>query len=225
MFTSVLTQYALSIVKNWFRICQTILNSETNLMGKLICDLGCGQGELANDLNNLGGKVTGVDFSKKLLEYAQSLTDQVTWVQGDAMALPPSFQNESFDIVVSSLMFMDVADHKAVFNESNRILKPGGVMIWMIMHPCFQSPFCLPLEDGSRKVFQYSPQFWKSNGKGTLRSILGSYHRPISQYLNDFMKAGFVLEQTFEPGSEISAQPNEHVLDIPDHFGAIGWKR
>jgi ubiquinone/menaquinone biosynthesis C-methylase UbiE len=193
------------------------LKLETNVGRKTICDLGCGQGELAYQLNKLGAIVTGVDYSRALLEYAKNLTDQVNWVRDDAMTLR-SIQDESFDIVISSLMLMDIPDHQAVFNQSYRILKPGGMMIWMIMHPCFQSPFSHPLEDGSRRVYQYAPQFWKSHGNGTLRSTLGAYHRTISQYINDFMKAGFAIKRMLEPGYETAHQ------SVIAHFGALGVK-
>jgi ubiquinone/menaquinone biosynthesis C-methylase UbiE len=202
-----------------------LLQIENDLAGKSICDLGCGQGGLSYELHKLGADVTGVEYSGNMLAYAKLLTNEVHWVQGDAMSLPPDFQTESFDIVISSLMLMDVSDHKAVFKEGYRILKPGGMMVWLVMHPCFQSPFCHPLEDGSRKVSQYAPQYWKSHGNGTLRSILGAYHRPISQYLNDFMETGFTMDRIFEPGSEIAAPPNSYHPDLPDHFGVLGRKK
>jgi len=194
------------------------LQRETDLAGKNVCDLGCGQGELAHRLSLLGAIVTGVDFSQKLLSFARTLTDQVQWVHDDAMTLS-SIRDERFDVVVSSLMLMDVPDHMAVFRQSYRILKPGGMMIWLVMHPCFQSPYSHPLEDGSRRVYQYAPQFWKSHGNGTLRSTLGAYHRPISHYVNDFMEAGFSLKRLLEPECETAFQSVIH------HFGALGYKK
>jgi 2-polyprenyl-3-methyl-5-hydroxy-6-metoxy-1,4-benzoquinol methylase len=65
------------------------LKQESDLKGKTICDLGCGQGELSYQLSSIGAKVTGVDPSKKLLMYAQNLTDEVNWVEGDEMNLSP----------------------------------------------------------------------------------------------------------------------------------------
>lgn len=201
------------------------LKLETILEGKTICDLGCGQGALANQLSDLGGIVTGVDFSTKLLSYAQNLNNQVNWIHDDAMTLS-SLQDESFDVVISSIMLMDVPDHKAVFKQSYRILKSGGMMVWLVMHPCFHSPFVLLMDDGSRKVSHYAPQYWKSNGNGTLRSVLGAYHRTVSQYVNDFIKAGFALDRIFEPGSEIKTPSAEPPIPYtPNHFGALGWKK
>lgn len=60
---------------------------------------------------------------------------------------------------------------------------------------------------------------WKSHGTGTLRSTLGAYHRPISQYINDFMESGFVIERILEPGCETAFQ------SVIQHFGVPGRKK
>jgi hypothetical protein len=98
-------------------------------------------------------------------------------------------------------------------------LKPDGIMIWVIMHPCFQSPYSHPLGDGSRKVLDYKEQFWKSQGTGTIRSTLGAYHRPLSAYLNDFMEAGFSIIRVDELDRLDSS-----VDVLPAHFAAVGRK-
>lgn len=184
--------------ENSYRYILTLLKSIPDIQNKSVCDIGCGQGELSSRISLLGASVTGVDVSKKLLQYARSRSNEITWIQDDAMELN-QLPNESFDIVVSSLMLMDVPDHSKVFEATYRILKPDGIMIWAITHPCFQSPFSYPVGDGSRNVMQYSPQFWKSEGKGTIRSTLGAYHRPLSTYINDFINTGFSLERIDEP--------------------------
>ncbi|MBB3128568.1 ubiquinone/menaquinone biosynthesis C-methylase UbiE [Paenibacillus rhizosphaerae] len=195
------------------------LHSLSDLADLKICDIGCGQGELAYRLSLLGAKVTGVDLSDKLLEYARNRTNQVSWVHDDAMSLK-KLDDEAFDYVVSSVMLMDVPDHKRVYEAAYRILKPNGVMIWVIMHPCFQSPFSQPLGDGSRKIIQYDSQFWKSEGVGTIRSTLGAYHRPLSQYLNDFLTAGFSLIRV----DELERDDNS-VDKLPLMFAVIGKKK
>ena len=91
-------------------------------------------------------------------------------------------------------MLMDVPDFHKVFQSSYRILKPKGITIWVIMHPCFQSPHSETLEDGSRKITNYSEQWWKSNGNGTIRGTLGAYHRSLESYINSFISIGFRLK-------------------------------
>ncbi|MBE1446916.1 class I SAM-dependent methyltransferase [Paenibacillus sp. OAS669] len=194
------------------------LEALTDLKGRSLCDIGCGQGELSSRLAQLGALVTGVDLSGALLTYAKEKNDQVNWIQDDAMELR-RLPDAAYDYVVSSVMLMDVPDHRKVFRACHRILKPEGIMIWVIMHPCFQSPFSHPLGDGSRKVMQYAPQFWKSAGTGTIRSTLGAYHRPLSAYINDFMSAGFSLLRVDEP-----ERPDTSVDQLPSLFAAVGQK-
>lgn len=194
------------------------LQEHSILNGLRICDIGCGQGELAYRLSLLGAKVTGVDLSEKLLEYARNRTGQVSWIHDDAMSLL-KLDGKTFDYVISSVMLMDVPDHKKVFEAANRILRPNGVMFWVIMHPCFQSPFSHPLGDGSRKIVRYDEQFWKSEGVGTIRSTLGAYHRPLSQYLNDFMASGFLLNRVDE-----LERDNKTIDNLPSMFAATGTK-
>ncbi|MGZ9587383.1 class I SAM-dependent methyltransferase [Paenibacillus marinisediminis] len=194
------------------------LLSNGDIQSKSICDIGCGQGELSHRISLLGAEVTGVDLSSKLLEYAKNKSEIVTWIQDDAMSLN-NISSCTYDYVVSSVMLMDVPNHHDVFRAAHRILKDQGVMIWVIMHPCFQSPFSHPMGDGSRKVMQYSTQYWKSEGVGTIRSTLGAYHRPLSVYVNDFIATGFSVIRVDE------LDRNEQSIDtLPLMLAAVGRK-
>ncbi len=63
--------------------------------GDRVLDACCGTGDLAIAAQRAGGKVIGLDFSERMLERARAKSDQVEWVQGDALALP--FEDGSFD--------------------------------------------------------------------------------------------------------------------------------
>lgn len=204
--------------ENSYQFIMEHLSGVSELQGKKICDIGCGQGELSYRLSLRGAVVTGVDLSINLLEFAKRTTDKVTWVHDDAMKLS-KLPNETYDYVVSSLMLMDLPDHRDVFTASQRILKLDGIMIWVIMHPCFQSPFSSPLGDGSRKIMQYDSQFWKSGGEGTIRSTVGAYHRSLSEYLNDFIDSGFSIVRIDEP-----RRVDNSVDSLPSLLAVVGQK-
>lgn len=210
-------------------VCYQFVLSELAGAGrKKICDLGCGQGELSRRLAEAGGVVTGIDFSQKLLDIAQNYPSSVSidWIHDDAQELK-KVPSEQFDIVVSNLVLMDVPDFQKVFQSSYRILKHDGIMIWIIMHPCFQSPHSETLEDGARRITNYSEQWWKSNGIGTIRGTLGAYHRPLENYINSFMAAGFRLklirELTIPKEIPLEGRQISH-HEIPPLFAAIGIK-
>ncbi|GIP41042.1 class I SAM-dependent methyltransferase [Paenibacillus sp. J31TS4] len=188
------------------------------LEGMQGCDIGCGQGELAVRLERLGAAMTGVDLSGRLLDYARRKSGGTAWVQDDAMTLA-SLPDGAYDFSVSCVMLVDVPDHRSVFAAASRILKPGGTFVWIITHPCFQSPFSAPEGDGSRRIREYTPQFWISSGTGTIRSTVGAYHRPLADYVNSFLEAGFTLLRVDEP-----ARPDAAVDRLPLYFGAIGRK-
>jgi 2-polyprenyl-3-methyl-5-hydroxy-6-metoxy-1,4-benzoquinol methylase len=205
------------IIETSYQFILGQLNKFTDPSRIKICDIGCGQGELSYRLHNLGAIVTGIDVSKNLLEFARKKTDKIDWICDNAMELS-QISNDSFDVVVSNLMLMDVPDFKAVFNSTYRVLEPGGVFVFVIMHPCFQSPFSYTLEDGSRNVSTYSTQHWKSKGSGTLRSTLGAYHRPISHYINELLNTGFSIVYLDEPLTKGSKS------SVPSLFGVVAQK-
>ncbi|MCJ7839782.1 class I SAM-dependent methyltransferase [Lederbergia sp. NSJ-179] len=207
---------------------QFILKQIDEIKGRKICDLGCGQGELSRRLIKCGGLVTGVDISQDLLRIARSYpdADAAHWVKDDAQSLQSVSENE-YDFVVSSLMLMDLPDFQKVFDSSYRILKPKGKMIWVITHPCFQSPYSETTENGMRIIKKYAEQWWKSEGEGTIRGTLGAYHRPLEKYINSFISTGFRLlamkELTIPKEVPLEGRQRTH-HEIPPLIGVVGVK-
>ena len=89
-----------------------------------VLDVCCGTGDLAIAAARLGGRVTGVDFSEAMLRRARRKAPQLTWIRGDALALP--FDDESFDVATVGFGIRNVADLEAGLRELARVLKPGG---------------------------------------------------------------------------------------------------
>jgi demethylmenaquinone methyltransferase/2-methoxy-6-polyprenyl-1,4-benzoquinol methylase len=92
--------------------------------GTRVLDACCGTGDLAIAAQREGGRVTGVDFSKRMLERARRKAPEVEWVQGDVMALP--FEDASFDAVTVGFGVRNVADLEEGLRELRRVLRPGG---------------------------------------------------------------------------------------------------
>ncbi len=93
--------------------------------GSKALDLCCGQGNVTQALNARGCLVTGVDFSKTMLEVAQHRVPGADFVAADAQTLP--FTDASFDIVVSNLGICHVPDQPRALAEAKRVLRPGGL--------------------------------------------------------------------------------------------------
>jgi len=92
--------------------------------GDRVLDACCGTGDLAIAAQRAGGKVIGLDFSERMLERARAKSDQVEWVQGDALALP--FEDGSFDAATVGFGVRNLEDLEGGLRELRRVLRPGG---------------------------------------------------------------------------------------------------
>jgi demethylmenaquinone methyltransferase/2-methoxy-6-polyprenyl-1,4-benzoquinol methylase len=92
--------------------------------GDRVLDACCGTGDLALEAQRAGGRVTGLDFSERMLERARRKSKAVEWVRGDVLALP--FSDGSFDAVTVGFGIRNVEDLEAGLRELARVLRPGG---------------------------------------------------------------------------------------------------
>lgn len=93
-----------------------------------VLDVACGTGNAAIPAARTGATVTGLDITPELLQDAAANADAagvaLTLVEGDAEDLP--FEDESFDVVVSTFGCMFAPRHEIAAAEIARVLKPGG---------------------------------------------------------------------------------------------------
>ncbi len=92
--------------------------------GDRVLDACCGTGDLALADERVGGTVTGLDFSERMLERARRKSTSVEWVQADALALP--FPDGSFDAVTVGFGVRNIVDLEGGLAELRRVLRPGG---------------------------------------------------------------------------------------------------
>lgn len=115
------------------------------LLGKMVLDVTCGEGHLGRHLLQFGPeRVTGIDTSTALLEHAREHAgpygSQLRSLHGDAQTLS-RIEGANVNVAVSNLALMDIPDHLRVFTAVRRVLRPGGVFVFSMMHPCFEAPF------------------------------------------------------------------------------------
>jgi demethylmenaquinone methyltransferase/2-methoxy-6-polyprenyl-1,4-benzoquinol methylase len=92
--------------------------------GDRVLDACCGTGDLAVASLREGGRVTGIDFSERMLERANAKSDAIEWVQGDALALP--LDDGSFDAATVGFGVRNLDDLERGLAELRRVLRPGG---------------------------------------------------------------------------------------------------
>jgi SAM-dependent methyltransferase len=125
-----------------------------------ILDLGCGPGLYAEILANRGHNVTGVDFSKRSIEYAKNEAVRkklkIEYINQNYLEL--NFENK-FDLVI--LVYTDFGvllpeDRDQLLNKIKRALKPGGIFIFDVLND----------KELDKKV---SPPNWELTEKGFWR--------------------------------------------------------
>lgn len=113
--------------------------------GDRALDVCCGTGDLSFLMaRRVGrtGSVTGLDFSENMLAIARRRADalrqkarhgmaEVTWVQGDALALPFSDGNdrEGFAAVTMGFALRNVGDVGQALREMARVARSGGRIV------------------------------------------------------------------------------------------------
>ncbi len=103
-----------------------------DLQGKRVLDIGCGIGGPAFLLaGTYGANVVGTDLEPHLIEIAKERAAKLGLEEKTDFRVvepgPLTFPDESFDCVVSSGAFTQIADKLGMFKEVLRVLKPGGV--------------------------------------------------------------------------------------------------
>jgi demethylmenaquinone methyltransferase / 2-methoxy-6-polyprenyl-1,4-benzoquinol methylase len=92
--------------------------------GDVVLDACCGTGDLAVAAERLGGRVTGLDFSERMLERARRKEPAIEWVRGDLLELP--FADGSFDAATVAFGVRNVEDLERALAELRRVLRAGG---------------------------------------------------------------------------------------------------
>jgi ubiquinone/menaquinone biosynthesis C-methylase UbiE len=113
---------------------QSVIELMNSSGDESILDVGCGTGTLSSLIAqrmNGRGSVFGVDISLRMIEVAQRKArkqgTQVEYKIATSLALP--FDNETFDVAVTSLVYhqlLSLKEKVKTLTEIRRVLKPEG---------------------------------------------------------------------------------------------------
>jgi ubiquinone/menaquinone biosynthesis C-methylase UbiE len=96
--------------------------------GMRVLDVAAGTGNAAIRAAEAGADVTASDLTPELLEagrrFAEAQGLELDWVEADAEQLV--FEDESFDVVISSIGAMFAPHHQDVADELVRVCRRGG---------------------------------------------------------------------------------------------------
>lgn len=96
----------------------------------VICDLGCGPGQIARYLHGRGANVCGIDLSAEMVRQASALNPEIPFQQGDMLSLTNVSEN-TFTAIAAFYSIIHVPRALVVeaLRELKRVLRPRGVLL------------------------------------------------------------------------------------------------
>lgn len=144
---------------NEWRVFKKLL---PNFKNKTVLDLGCGYGWHCNYAVEQGAKrVIGIDQSEKMLKVASEKfpSSKIEFVKEDIEKV--DFPENTFDVVMSSLVFHYVENYEALIHKINQMIKANGKIVFTVEHPTFTA---------------YGSQDWYYDDQGKI------LHFPVDHY-------------------------------------------
>jgi ubiquinone/menaquinone biosynthesis C-methylase UbiE len=188
-----------------------------DVQGRRILDAGCGEGYLSRHYAQKDAEVTGVDISPTLINEARRRSKgfDISFTIGDICQLE-QLENGYFDIVLCNLVLLNVDCLEASLLEFNRVLRPGGFLVFSVVHPAFNvygpGQWVIGAKDvssGRRKGHYFKvdnyyreKEFkirWKTRSGEGFPAKFSFFHRTLSTYVNTVIQSGFQLLAFEEP--------------------------
>ncbi|HUD65645.1 MAG TPA: class I SAM-dependent methyltransferase [Candidatus Sulfotelmatobacter sp.] len=143
----------------------------------IVCDLGCGPGQVARYLSERKVQICGVDLSPGMIERARQLNPDIEFTQGDMLSLSWPDQEWAGIAAFYAIVNLKPTDLVKAMREMHRVLQPGG---WLLMS------FHIGEE------FEHVDDLWDCHV-----SLDFYFYRP-EQVIPDLRSAGFAIEEVIE---------------------------
>jgi SAM-dependent methyltransferase len=167
---------------------------------KTALDVGCGEGRFCRMLQTAGISTVGIDPTAALVERARQLdpTGDYRIARAETLDVPSA----SFDLVVSYLSLIDIADLALAASKMSGALRPGGMLL---------------IANLTSFNTAGMPEGWNTDSDGQRRFCIDHYlearpvwvswhgirvqnwYRPLSAYMTAFLECGLELRHFDEP--------------------------
>lgn len=172
-----------------------------------VLDLACGQGVFARLLEKKGCRVTGIDASPGLIDFAKKRGGRSSVRFLTLNAENTDELQEKFDAITILLAVQNMKNIERVLEKISLVSHEKTRMLWVLMHPSFRIPrqsswgFDESKKTQYRRIDRYMTpldipiQMHPGSAPGVQTF---SYHRPLSYYTKILSAAGWVITEMEE---------------------------
>ena len=188
--------------------------------GAFALDTGCGTGEYAISLAQVGFEVVGGDLSKGMLSVAKSkikrhkLSQKIQLVRLEATELP--FQSESFDTITCIALLDWVPDSQRLLVEANRVLKHQARLI--VCADALWSPYRI-FRNIQFAISRRGKRYARIFNSRELQRTFTTCGFQVEKFFGDVLLAQIITRLLFDPKATVLAdkvlkatQPLDHHL-------------
>jgi ubiquinone/menaquinone biosynthesis C-methylase UbiE len=170
--------------------------------GMKVLDIACGQGFFSRAFREAGASVTGADISKELIAEAKKLSPNgidFHVAPADKLAFA---KDGAYDAATVVLAIQNIENMQGAFAEAARILKKGGRIILVMMHPAFRIPegASWGFDEEAKVQYRRIDRYLSAHRSELLvhpgkkdSPITVSYHRSLQDFSKALFKAGFAI--------------------------------
>jgi len=175
-----------------------------NVKELFVLDLACGEGFNTRILARMGAKVLGVDFSEKLIDFAEREESEeklgIRYEVADASDLA-GIKDRDFQLVTCFMAMQDLRNYHQVVTEVARVLKDKGRFIFSIPHPCFEK---IPVEgkrvQAAKNYFETIEHHINWNMERLEKPFkTTSFHRTLKDYFQSLYLNRLSVKRLVEP--------------------------
>jgi ubiquinone/menaquinone biosynthesis C-methylase UbiE len=197
--------------------------------GQRALDIACGQGVLCRLLAERGLSVVGVDAARSLIAAAEDRENEIDHQKSRGIPTPERAEDgptqprkgsaieyhvgdardlsflpdRSFDAAACLLAIQNIHPINPVFEHAARVLRAGGRLVMVMMHPCFRIPDQSSWGWDEQKKVQYRRvDAYLSPRKTPIVAHPGSrpdvytwtFHKPLQAYIKSIARAGLAID-------------------------------
>lgn len=182
--------------------------------GKRILDIACGQGQISNQIYEMGAKVEAFDAGRQLIEIAKKNNTKIKYIVADAESFAKEYYDKEsdryviFDTVLSVLAIQNIENLKNVLNNIKLVSDTNTKIYFVINHPSFRIPqhsaWGFDTDKQYRRVDKYMSEdrikidMKPGESNRSEKEFTYSYHRPLQYYFKLFSNSGFVVSRLEE---------------------------